>query len=94
MVRLPVSVFSVSGVPTAIRLPSRTMPRRWHLSASSITWVVTNMVVPPRLKPSSSSQMDLRSTGSMPTVGSSRINTSGWCIKAMARDNRRFMPPE
>ncbi|KAH9517476.1 hypothetical protein DERF_008149 [Dermatophagoides farinae] len=37
--------------------------------------------------------MDCRSTGSMPTVGSSNTNNGGLCTNAAANDTRRFWPP-
>ena len=92
---LPTSALSESGVPSATIRPALMIPTRsasW--SASSRYWVVRKTVVPSRLRASTSSQIDLRLTGSRPVVGSSRKRTRGSWTRAEARSRRRFMPPE
>ena len=67
-----------SGVSSARIRPSRIRRRRWQRSASSMTWEETR-----RVAPRSSARRwkrlhrSRRSTGSRPTVGSSRTRSSG-----------------
>ena len=57
--------------------PSRRSSSRSQRAASSITWLETSSVVPPAASSWKKSQRSRRSTGSRPTVGSSRTSTSG-----------------
>jgi hypothetical protein len=52
------------------------------------------MVQPPALSEANPFQNLRRSTGSMPTVGSSRISSGGRPTSATARDSLRRIPPE
>ena len=91
----PISALSDPGVPSATILPLSMIPTRSaSLSASSRYWVVRKTVVPSSLSFSTSSQIDLRLTGSRPVVGSSRKRTRGSWTSAEARSRRRRIPPE
>ena len=64
-------------------------------SASSRYWVVRKTVIPSSWASlATSSHSAARLWGSRPVVGSSRNRIRGSCTSAMARSNRRFIPPE
>ena len=83
-----------SGVPSAIIRPSRMSSSRSQRSASSMTWLETSTAAPPAASRWKSSQRSRRSTGSSPTVGSSRTRRSGVPSSATARLTRLRWPPE
>lgn len=96
MISFPTFFLSSSGVPSTTSFPWLMIPilsASW--SASSRYCVVRKMVMPRSLLSFwTSSQIDLRLTGSSPVVGSSRKRIWGlWIIEA-ARSTRRFIPPE
>ena len=62
-----------AGVPNAMRRPCEMSATRSHSSASVTYWVVTIAVTPLSRRRWSSSQTVRRRIGSMPAVGSSRI---------------------
>ena len=69
--------------------------RSESMSASSMKWVVSRIVVPiRRLKPRMTSQVYRRLLGSMPLVGSSRITTDGFPTNATATESFLRCPPE
>ena len=59
-----------------------------------MTWLDTTIVVPPSASARKWLQNWTRSSGSTPTVGSSRNSTVGRWTSAQASDRRRRWPPE
>ena len=89
----PASASTRAGVSSAITRPSRISSSRSQRSASSMTWLETRTVVPASASRWNIAQRSRRSTGSRPTVGSSRTSTSGWPSRATARLTRERWPP-
>ena len=66
-----------AGVSSAMIRPSRMSSSRSQRSASSITWLETKTAAPASASWWNSAHRSRRSTGSRPTVGSSRTSRSG-----------------
>ena len=81
-------------MPRAMTRPARMNSSSSQRSASSMTWLDTTIVVPASASARKWPQNWTRSSGSTPTVGSSRNSTAGWWISAHASDRRRRWPPD
>ncbi len=81
----PVRAQHSCGVPVARIRPSRISRSASQRSASSITWLETSSVAPASASDRNVAHRSRRSTGSRPTVGSSRTSRSGRPISALAR---------
>src|SRR5919204_614341 len=90
----PVSSRSSAGVPAARMRPPRMRSSRSQRSASSMTWLETRSAVSERASSWNVSHRSRRSTGSRPTVGSSRTSSGGLFRSAGARPTRACWPPE
>ena len=73
--------------------PSRISSSRSQRPASSMTWLETNSVVPAAARAWKRAHRSWRSTGSSPTVGSSRTSSSGAASSAQARETRPAARP-
>ena len=89
----PVAARSADGVSRAMTFPSRRNASRSQWVASSIVWLETMMVVPDSAIRLNLSQKTARTSGSSPTVGSSRSSRAGRWTRAIARLTRYRMPP-
>ena len=85
---------SASGVSRATSRPPAIRATRSHDSASVTYCVVTRSVRPSSRRRRSSVHTWARSSGSMPTVGSSRMRSSGSWTSADPRATRRCCPPD
>ena len=80
-------------VPSARRRPRNSRRIRsvsWAISPRM--WLETRMRVPPSARPRSSAMRVRRASGSSPLNGSSRMSSSGSCMRAWARRMRWRMP--
>ena len=76
------------GCVVGDKLPSRISSSRSQRPASSMTWLETNRVVPAAARAWKRAHRSWRSTGSSPTVGSSRTSSSGSASRAQASETR------
>ena len=90
----PVCSSSAAGVAWVSMRPSRIRTSSSQRSASSITWLETSSARPRSASSWNVPQRSRRSTGSRPTVGSSRTSSSGLPTSAVASDTRARWPPE
>src|SRR5439155_7563774 len=88
----PVRARSSAGLPVASNVPSRRSSNESQRSASSMTWLDTSSVAPASASSWKRSQRSRRSTGSRPTVGSSRTSSSGVPSSAVASETRARCP--
>ena len=93
MSSVPARCLIAAGVSWARIAPSRISSSWSQRSASSMTWLETRTAAPSSASSWKRLQRSRRSTGSSPTVGSSRTSRSGLSSSATARLARERWPP-